>query len=87
MRYTFTAEEEDFRQEVRTWLEEQLPDGWDGGDESTDEGWAFNLEMRKKLADKGWLTLAWLPCLRPRPLLPLGTRDAPSVRHLLSLSF
>ena len=59
MRYTFTAEEEDFRREVRTWLKEQLPDDWNGGDESTDEGWAFNLEMRKKLADKGWLTLAW----------------------------
>jgi alkylation response protein AidB-like acyl-CoA dehydrogenase len=59
MRYTFTAEEEAFRQEVRAWLTEQLPNDWDGGDESTDEGWAFNLEMRKKLADKGWLTLAW----------------------------
>ena len=58
MRYTFTVEEEEFRQEVRTWLTEQLPDSWDG-DDGTDEGWAFNLEMRKKLADKGWLTLAW----------------------------
>ena len=59
MRYTFTADEEDFRREVRAWLTEQLPDEWNGGDESTDEGWAFNLEMRKKLANKGWLTLAW----------------------------
>ena len=58
MRYTFTVEEEEFRQEVRTWLTEQLPDSWDG-DDGTDEGWAFNLEMRKKLADEGWLTLAW----------------------------
>ena len=58
MRYTFTVEEEELRQEVRTWLTEQLPDSWDG-DDGTDEGWAFNLEMRKKLADKGWLTLAW----------------------------
>lgn len=28
MDFSFTKEEEDFRMELRTWLEENLPEGW-----------------------------------------------------------
>lgn len=28
MDFTITKSEEDFRQELRTWLEENLPEGW-----------------------------------------------------------
>ncbi|MBT3942475.1 MAG: acyl-CoA dehydrogenase, partial [Chloroflexi bacterium] len=59
MRYAFTQDEEDFRGEVRDWLNEQLPDDWNGIDEDSEEGWDFTRLMRGKLADKGWLTLAW----------------------------
>ncbi|MDA1257026.1 MAG: acyl-CoA dehydrogenase family protein [Chloroflexi bacterium] len=59
MRYAFTTEEEEFRGEVRDWLGTQLPDEWNGINEDSEEGWRFTLDMRRKLADKGWLTLAW----------------------------
>jgi alkylation response protein AidB-like acyl-CoA dehydrogenase len=59
MRYAFTPEEEEFRAEVRDWLKEQLPDDWNGIDEDSLEGWNMSRLMRAKLADKGWLTLAW----------------------------
>ena len=59
MRYAFTPEEEEFRAEVRDWLTEQLPDDWNGIDEDSEEGWKLTRLMRSKLAEKGWLTLAW----------------------------
>ena len=59
MRYAFTPEEEEFRDEVRGWLNEQLPDDWNGIEEDSEEGWRLNREMRTRLAGKGWLTLAW----------------------------
>jgi alkylation response protein AidB-like acyl-CoA dehydrogenase len=62
MEFRFTPEEETFREELRSWLHRELPEGWSGSvddDDDSDANWAFTLEMRKKLADKGWLTMAW----------------------------
>ncbi len=59
MEFKFTAEEEDFRKELGEFLLKELPDDWQGGEDDGDEDWEFTLQMRKKLADKGWLTLAW----------------------------
>ena len=62
MNYTFSAEEEAFRAEVRAFLEEELPSDWDGLDESgafQGQGLAITHRMSKKLAERGWLTLAW----------------------------
>lgn len=60
MEFNFSPEEEAFRQELRGFLERELPEGWAGPtDEDGDDDWEFTLEMRKKLADKGWLTMAW----------------------------
>lgn len=42
---------------------------------STDEGWAFHRSMQKKLANKGWLTLAW-----PKQY---GGKEAPILDQLL----
>ena len=58
----FTEQEEAFRQELRDFLAAELPDGWDPLDqpgESPEERHAFTRSMANKLADKGWLTLAW----------------------------
>ncbi len=58
----FTEQEEVFRQELRDFLAAELPDGWDPLDqpgESPEERHAFTRSMANKLADKGWLTLAW----------------------------
>jgi alkylation response protein AidB-like acyl-CoA dehydrogenase len=60
MRYEFTVEEEQFRAELRRWITDNLPPGFNTGEEAgTDADWEQTLEFRKKLADKGWLTLAW----------------------------
>ena len=59
---TFTKREEDFRQEIRDFLEDELPDDWDPlgqPGQSPEERHAFTRSMAKRLADKGWLTLAW----------------------------
>ena len=62
MDISFTPEEEDFRQELREFLAAELPAGWDPLDppgRTAEERHAFAREMADKLADKGWLTLAW----------------------------
>lgn len=59
MDFKFTPQEEGFRHEVRDFLKNELPEGWTGGMAEEEEDWGFTLEMRKKLADKGWLTMAW----------------------------
>ena len=59
MEFKFTADEENFRAELREFLKRELPEGWTGGGDEEGEDWDFELEMRKKLADKGWLTMAW----------------------------
>ncbi len=61
MEHRFTPEEDAFREELRGFLNRELPEDWVGstgvGDDDGD--WEFTLEMRKKLAEKGWLTMAW----------------------------
>jgi hypothetical protein len=60
MDFQFTAEEEAFRGDIRGFLQQELPPEWDGeGEGGGDEEWAFGLQVRKKLSQKGWLTLAW----------------------------
>lgn len=59
MEFDFTPEEEQFRTELREFLASELPDDWTGGMDEDVEDWDFTLEMRKKLAEKGWLTMAW----------------------------
>ncbi len=62
MNITFTQQEEGFRQEIRDFLREELPEDWDPlgkpGD-TAEEQQAFSRGMSKRLADRGWLTLAW----------------------------
>jgi alkylation response protein AidB-like acyl-CoA dehydrogenase len=58
----FTADEEAFRQEVRDWLDRNLPDDWRhkgvGGyreEEETD----LQRQWQRRLHEAGWLKLAW----------------------------
>jgi hypothetical protein len=46
MDLTYPAEAEAFRKEIRTWLEENLPDGW------FDEGFALAGEDRKRFNEE-----------------------------------
>lgn len=67
MDFGFTKAQEDFRQEVRSFLEAELPPSWVGylapttGDHTvdTDEGWRVFKDMARKLGEKGWPTLFW----------------------------
>ncbi len=59
MQFGFTPEEEAFRRELRAFLQQELPPDWQGESESEERDWEMTLQMRKKLAQRGWLTLAW----------------------------
>lgn len=61
MDLTYPAEAEEFRTEIRAWLEENLPDGWfDEGFEMTDEERKqFNQEWPQKLFEGGWICATW----------------------------
>ncbi|MBI4310575.1 MAG: acyl-CoA dehydrogenase family protein [Chloroflexi bacterium] len=56
--YQYSPEQEKFRQEVRTWLDQNVPQGTASSvdpEEMTAELFAFAREMRRKLGRKGWL--------------------------------
>ena len=62
MNITFTEQEEGFRQEIRDFLKDELPEDWDPlgkPGRTPEEQQAFSRGMSKRLADRGWLTLAW----------------------------
>ena len=61
MDLSYPPEAEEFRVEIRAWLEENLPDGWfDEGFEMTDQERAvFNSEWPQKLFEGGWICATW----------------------------
>jgi len=65
MDFRFTQEEEGFRQEVREFLDKELPSDWPGVDpdmyheDAFDDIHEVSREMQRKLAAKGWLGLTW----------------------------
>ena len=58
MKYQFTAEEQDFRQEVKDFLAKEWADDTFAV-EGSEEWWDEERTMRRKLADQGWLALSW----------------------------
>ncbi|MEZ5322197.1 MAG: acyl-CoA dehydrogenase family protein [Microthrixaceae bacterium] len=61
MDLTYPPEAEQFRVEIRAWLEENLPDGWfeEGFSMAPEEKKAFNEEWTRKLFDGGWICATW----------------------------
>jgi len=62
MDFRFTPEQEAFRQGVRAFLEAELPSDWGGRNDREDmtpEEAEFARGFVRKLAAKGWLTMAW----------------------------
>ena len=56
--YSYTKEQEEFRKEVRSWLEQNLPESMKAPADPrqlTDEQYRFWRDMHMQLADKGWL--------------------------------
>jgi len=58
VRFEFTQEEKAFRKEVQEFLRQEWSDE-EQVVEGSDEWWAIEMAMRKKLAEKGWLALSW----------------------------
>ncbi|HVS49750.1 MAG TPA: acyl-CoA dehydrogenase family protein [Candidatus Dormibacteraeota bacterium] len=62
MDLAFTAEEEAFREEIRTWLDRNLPADWRGrgvGGFREDDETELQRQWQRRLHDGGWLKLAW----------------------------
>ena len=62
MDFKFEQVEEEFRSEVQDFIEQELP--WNWKEESLDAEDPIDqvkvMEFKKKLGEKGWLTMAWL---------------------------
>jgi alkylation response protein AidB-like acyl-CoA dehydrogenase len=61
MDLSYPPEAEQFRTEIRAWLEENLPEGWGtpGFRLDADERKNFNKEWTRKLHEGGWICAAW----------------------------
>jgi alkylation response protein AidB-like acyl-CoA dehydrogenase len=65
--FQFSEEQNRFRQEVRAFLDAELPPGWVGylggttGDHVSDssDGWRVFKDIARKLGERGWLSLFW----------------------------
>ena len=61
MEIRFTPEEEAWRQEVRAFLDVELPPekAFDIEFDEDDELWEFSIEFTRKVGSKGWIGLTW----------------------------
>ena len=60
MRFEFTPEESDFKRQLSAFLDDVLPADWHGpADESRDDHWELNQQIKKGLADRGWFVMSW----------------------------
>jgi len=65
--FLFTEEQERFRQEVRSFLDRELPSDWvdyigtaiDDTVVHSEDGWQVFKDIAHKLGEKGWLSLFW----------------------------
>src|SRR4030042_3085865 len=57
MNFKFTEQEEAFRKEVRDFIHQELPDGWEGHGflfDFPDQYWDLRVGIMRKLREKGW---------------------------------
>jgi len=61
MEFKFSPQEDALREEVRGFLRQELPAGWDTDplEAGTDEAWQFSRAFVKKLGRKGWIAFNW----------------------------
>jgi alkylation response protein AidB-like acyl-CoA dehydrogenase len=60
LRFDFTPEEKDFKRQLSSFLDDVLPADWHGpADESRDDHWELNQDIKKGLAERGWLVMSW----------------------------
>ncbi|MBL7499146.1 acyl-CoA dehydrogenase family protein [Frankia sp. CNm7] len=63
MDFRFAPEQEEFRAQVRAFVESELPVEWERIDPEGERAWEITCEFQRKLADKKWLAMAWPPAL------------------------
>ena len=69
---TYPAEADTYRAQVRAFLAEHLPDGWQGiGALSHDEARAFTERWRQTLSEHGYLAVSWPKAVGGAGLTPL----------------
>lgn len=67
MDFEFSAEQDKFREEVREFLNKELPPDWVGYAGTTvddvvdhrEDGWEIFKKIARKMGEKGWLSLKW----------------------------
>src|SRR2546428_7718091 len=61
MDLTYPPDAEEFRGEIRAWLEEHLPEGWfdEGFTMTPEERRKFHEDWTQKLFDGGWICASW----------------------------
>ncbi|NBU94880.1 MAG: acyl-CoA dehydrogenase [Actinobacteria bacterium] len=61
MDLSYPTEAEDFRVDIRAWLENNLPEGWfdEGFEMTADERSEFNRTWPQKLFEGGWICATW----------------------------
>jgi hypothetical protein len=60
VRFEFTEPERAFHADLNAFLDAELPPDWAGPpDESRDDHWRLTLDIRRKLAERGWLVMSW----------------------------
>ena len=60
MDFRFSAEDELFRKELLEFFCQELPSDWEGlGRWPEEASWDLTREIRKKMAQRGWLTMHW----------------------------
>jgi alkylation response protein AidB-like acyl-CoA dehydrogenase len=60
LHFEFTPEESAFKSQLSSFLDDALPADWHGpADESRDDHWALNEQIKKGLAERGWLVMSW----------------------------
>jgi alkylation response protein AidB-like acyl-CoA dehydrogenase len=61
MDFAFSDEDEAFRTELRDFLDAEVPDWWRGMFVDDERAMPLTREVCRKLAERGWLTMAWPP--------------------------
>ena len=62
MDFKLSEKEDALREEIRRFAKAEIPPDFIYNfldEESRDEDWAFTMSISKKLAQKGWLVMAW----------------------------
>lgn len=59
MEFEFPAEAERFREELRGFMDAELPEWWKSLFRGDDRIYQFTREFCMKLAERDWLTMSW----------------------------